>query len=264
MIGQEKIKNELSKYSLNTLPQSILFLGEYGCGKHTLANELAQSYNLPLVDITEKVNLNTITEIYNNPLTTMYLINIDELTDREQNVLLKLVEEPLSGTYIILIASGTYCVLNTILNRCATFSFECYTPEQLRTFSDDESILELCTTPGQIKSVNQSILKDTKLLASKIAEHIGEASFSNMLTIVNKVNFKDSYDKIDCILLIRALAHYTEQLLGTTGNSVYYDMYMKIEKSLIKLRDSRLNKESLFTNLLIELWKISRGQYGRL
>ncbi len=263
MIGQERIKNELSKYNLNTLPQSILFLGEYGCGKHTLANELAQSYNLPLLDITEKINLNTINEIYNNPISTMFLINLDELTDREQNVLLKLVEEPLSGTYLVLIASGTYCVLNTILNRCATFSFECYTPEQLKNFSDDESILELCTTPGQIKSVNQSILGETKSLASKIAGHIGEASFSNMLTIVNKVNFKDSYDKIDCILLIRAIAYCTELFYKTTGQSVYYDMYMKVEKALIKLRDSRLNKESLLTNLLIELWKISRGQYGR-
>ena len=35
-IGQRKLLEKLNKYTRETLPKTLLFLGDEGCGKHTV------------------------------------------------------------------------------------------------------------------------------------------------------------------------------------------------------------------------------------
>ena len=48
IIGQTKLLNKINKLTLNTLPHSLLFIGEYGCGKHLICNYIANKFNLEL------------------------------------------------------------------------------------------------------------------------------------------------------------------------------------------------------------------------
>ena len=53
-IGQAKLRATLEAYTINTLPQTLLFLGEEGCGKKSLIKELANRLGLSLIKLTEK------------------------------------------------------------------------------------------------------------------------------------------------------------------------------------------------------------------
>ena len=50
-VGQEKLINTLNSYTLDSLPKTMMFLGESGCGKHTLAQTLAEKLGLTILKI---------------------------------------------------------------------------------------------------------------------------------------------------------------------------------------------------------------------
>ena len=135
MIGQETIKSRLliSK-SVSNLPNSMLFLGDYGCGKHTLASELSSHYGLPLLDISKNISYESIEEIYLNPTQAFYLINMDAISERQQTALLKFIEEPLPNSFVVLLSSSKNNLLETIINRCVSYEFKPYTKEELIQF----------------------------------------------------------------------------------------------------------------------------------
>lgn len=261
MIGQERLKSKLFSYTLSDLPHSILLLGEEGCGKHTLVKELSTHLNLSLVDISNSISLDTIEDINVSPTPTMYLIDTSVLTERHQNIILKFLEEPNNYTYIVLIATNKSYLLNTIVNRCIVFEFDIYTKSQLEEFIQDKSnmdrILEVCDTPGKVLSLNGN-LNDLDKLCNTIVEKIHSANFANTLSIVNKVNTKDEFDKFDFklffnVLLISCYRHYVD-----TKDAKYLNMYKFISEYRKRTRDSRLNKELLLENFLTNLWEFAR------
>ena len=97
MIGQESLLNKLKSYPIFEFPHSILLVGEEGCGKHTIAEEISKYFDFEFLDITNSINLDTIVEINQRLVSTMYLINMNKLTDREQNIILKF------GNFLILL-----------------------------------------------------------------------------------------------------------------------------------------------------------------
>ena len=103
MIGQDRLLKELKSFDLYSLPHSMMFIGEDGCGKHVLANEISSYYGLSLYDISENIDFETISGIYEKTLEGIYLIDLSNATEREQNVILKFLEEPLDNSYIIIL-----------------------------------------------------------------------------------------------------------------------------------------------------------------
>ena len=87
MIGQDKLVTSLMAYVASDFPHDILLLGDRGCGKHTLVKDLGESFYLPVVDITDSISLDTITEISNRPIPTFYVIDCNMLTERHQNII---------------------------------------------------------------------------------------------------------------------------------------------------------------------------------
>ena len=129
MLGQERLQNRLLLSSLNDLPHTILLIGDDGCGKHFLASEMSKHYNLDLIDISDNISLETIEEIMMKPIPAFYLIDSSKITDRQQNVILKFLEEPNQYAYIIMIAKNKSYLLDTIINRCVSYEFETYSRE---------------------------------------------------------------------------------------------------------------------------------------
>lgn len=259
MQGQEKLSTLLKSYSLVELYHTILLLGDYGCGKHTLVKELASHYNIELIDITENISLDYINEIYLRAVPTMYLIDTTLINEKKQNVLLKMLEEPSKYAYIVLIGENKSSLINTILNRCVIFEFENYSRDFLKTFISDKTnedfILKVCNTPGQIKLFNSKSLKELDELCQKIVDKISVANFYNTMTISKKFNYKDEFDKFD----IRAFFNILLNKLFTlyiNNNEIYYlNLYNIVNKYKSAMKDTRLNKEYLIESMLIELWK---------
>ena len=263
MIGQESIKSKLLNFSnVTSLPNSMLFIGDIGCGKHTLASELANHYGLPLLDITTKVSHESIEEIYLSPLHAFYLINVDEISERQQNALLKFVEEPLLNSHIILLTTSKRKTLDTIVNRCVSYEFKPYSKEELTQFikeGDVDEILSLCTTPGQIINLNVKALEGIHTLCDKMIKFMGTVNYPNALVIAQKINYKDEYDKYDFNIFLNC---YKQHLLNdylNTNSKLSFDLYNIVVEESKLLEISNINKGYFMECLLTKIWERCRN-----
>lgn len=262
MVGQTKLFEQLKTYSLATLPHSILLLGENGCGKHTAANEVSNMFNLPLYDITEVLSAETIDEIKLRSTPAIYLINLDELSERSQNTLLKFIEEPGINAFIILVSSSKYGILETVLNRCLIYNFEKYSSKEIsqivqETVPDD--VLKICETPGQIK-VTLSNYTSLKENCVNLITNINTISFIDMLSLVDKINYKDEYNKFDFYVFLKMLRTmlYTRYVEQEVEEAV--KLYNIVQAECQKLVDGRLNKKLFISHLLTCMWLAVRGE----
>lgn len=261
MIGQVELVKRFNEYTLETLPHTILLLGDKGCGKHTLVNELSSRLNIPTVDISKSIDLETINNAMVNPFTNFYIIDTSQLNEREQNVILKFIEEPNERTYIFLLCENKLSLLNTIINRCVPFVFKPYTVEELSYFvkESDQRLFKFCKTPGQLQQMSIQKLDEVETLCNNIILKLGRASITNALTISNRLNYKDNYDKFDVnvffeMLMNKSLEAYKEN--NNTGRKIYFivnDYYRKI-------KDSRLNKQQLVENMILKMWSLLRNE----
>lgn len=260
MIGQDKLVAKLKSYSITTLPHSILLLGDSGCGKHTLTKEIARYFDIEVVDISTIISLDTMIEISEKPVPTMYMIDCSVLTDRHQNILLKSLEEPSMYAYFVLLCTNKATILQTVANRCVSFEFEPYSKETLAQFiQDDVHVLDICTTPGQILSLHGYSLKDLEQLCEDLVCKVSKANYPNTLSIVKKINLKDEFDKYDINVFFNVLSltilKLMKQLPLYTHLGKMYNLVLEYRK---RLRDSRLNKELFMENFLTALWEFVR------
>lgn len=263
MVGQTQLLNKLNKYTIDTYPHSSIFLGERGSGKHLIVNYLKDNIlKLPLVDITGNISDEYIKRIYINPNPSIYLIDTSHMMEKEQNILLKFLEEPLKTAFVILLCENKVNLLDTIKNRAVLFEMDLYTKEELSSFVSSKENVDLITsiirTPGKIINTNDSNIKDMYDVCLKIVDKIEIANFSNTLTIVNKINYKDQFDKFDIFIFLDMLAYLLFQNYLKTNNKIKYDMYKLTVDSKKCLIDDRINKELFMYNFLTKLWKESR------
>lgn len=263
MIGQKKLLEQLNKFTLDTFPRSTLFVAEKGMGKHTLVKELQSTIiNLPILDISDKISNELIEEIYRSPNPAIYLIDLSMITEKDQNTILKFVEEPLNNSFIILLATSRANVLQTILNRCVVFEFAPYTRDELASFltieEDVDLLLRILRSPGKILNTNIKGLADIFDVCNKLIDKLTIANYPNTLTICNKINFKENYDRFDIDIFFDVLSY---QLLQSyvNGNNKAYTLYLITQQYQTKLIDKRLNLEIFFESFLTQLWKESRG-----
>lgn len=263
MIGQQKLLTQLHNYSIDTFPRSVMLLGENGIGKHTLAKYISTDIlHLPLVDISENISHEYISQIYLNPNPLIYLIDLNKMTEKESNVLLKLIEEPIATSFLILIADSKNAVLNTVLNRCIIFELNQYSREELKEFTkgcaNEELILNIVRTPGKIINLNLDNFNDLYSLGTTIVQRLKSASYLNTLSIANKINYKDEYNKFDFDLFFDVLLYCAANDFLTNKNPSSYKIYLSTSEYYKKMLDKRLNKELFMTNFLSNLWKVAR------
>ena len=86
MVGQVELQKLLTK---DSLPHAILLIGDKGCGKHSFASLIANKLNCEVEDITENITSELLAEVSLRPLITLCLVDLNQITEKEQNVLLK-------------------------------------------------------------------------------------------------------------------------------------------------------------------------------
>jgi len=259
MIGQEKLLAQIDAYiSSETLPRTLLFEGEWGCGKHTLAQEVGAKLKVEVQDITATLNLETIEQIMLSPIPRVYVIDASRISIKEQNVILKFLEEPLKNSYIVLLVENKNKLLNTVVNRCVCLSFEQYTDAELEQFVYEgkynwclTSTEKYARTPGRIVQFHQHSIEAMLTFIEKIFLQIGVANYSNILTIPNKIAFKDESDLYEFnvfiyLLVNKATDMYAEGKIPYSAFSLTADFYNDCYIP-------HINKQHLFEHYLIEL-----------
>ena len=259
--GQEKICNWIDSLSLDEFPRSLIICGESGGGKTLLCKYIAEKYHLTEIDLTESLDQETIDEIYNRVEPYLYRIRINEISVKEENVILKFLEEPLKNSYIVLTAETDDGILPTILNRCQIQYLQSYSKEFLKTFltKDNPIILDIAHTPGQVMKLCECEFNRVVELAAKIVDKIAIASITNTLSVANKVTFKDEKDKIDGRILIDVLLFTFTARWKLENNVKFSNAYLLTSELKKNLFIKNLDYKVLFENYLLSLRALMRG-----
>ncbi|MDK0629021.1 DNA polymerase III subunit delta' [Clostridium perfringens] len=205
MIGHNKVRDRFSKsVSKNALSHAHLIIGEDGIGKGLLADEFAYKIlGIPsqreYVDIvhykSEKASFgvdlvrNIIAEANKKPYEcdrkVIIIHNGEKLTVAAQNALLKTIEEPLTGIFIIILSSNIDSILETIRSRCQIHRLAPLSKEEINLYIskkyngiDDELNRTLISfsegIPGRVdKFMNDDIFKDIRNTVIEMLKDIG-------------------------------------------------------------------------------------------
>lgn len=259
IIGQKKLLDFIDKQNLSTLPRTIMLEGESGSGRHTICNYIADKFNLELEDISDTLTYDKIEEINLRIRPYIYIIDASKLTVKNENTILKFLEEPLKNAYVIVICDNKYDLIETIRNRCYVLTLAKYSQIQLEQFitlpEHARIITTICNTPGDIIKLQTYPIKDMLDLGIKIYEKIHNASFANTLTLSNNIAFKNEKDKYDFMIFMRALLYVSKtRVLNNAPNSV--NEYLLTKDYYQRAFVRHVDKKALFENFLIALKKM--------
>ena len=263
VIGQEKLVKALEGYTLETAPKTILFLGQSGCGKSWIANAFAKQLDLEVVVVKPDSTAEKLIEYYQCPINKMYLIDLKDIVEKDQNKFLKFIEEPSKTMNIILMAESTVGILPTILNRCVKYVFEPYTPEQLKQFDwavncSEEIAYEICKTPGQLLELSADNLDQALGLCRAIISSVDKANYANTLSIVTKINLKDDAKKIDFKLFFDLMTYAAFDDYKKNNNELSFKIYLYTIRQQAKALNINVAKEAFLLNYLDNIWRLAR------
>lgn len=256
--GQNSILTWIDTQTADSLPRSIAIYGEFGAGKHLLTKYISKKFNWEIVNLAGRLDQDTLNDIISEVTPKLYLIEADKLTIKDQSSILKFVEEPLKNAHIIITAEYPDSILPTIYNRCYPIVLKKYPADLLTSFVTDKSkvslILKVATTPGQVISYQQLELDSIDKLAVKFIDKINLASYTNTLSISNRLAYKDEKDKYDPDVFIKlVLINLVEKIKQTSYNNDI--KFIDKTKELIdKLQTKNVNKQYLIEKYLSEIW----------
>lgn len=262
IIGQESILRFIDSHNLSNLPRTIMLEGPFGSGRHTLSKYLSETYDLEMIDISDNLNYEYIEFITLKVEPCLYIIDCNKITVKNENAILKFLEEPPKNSFIILITENKHAQLDTIRNRCYCLTLQPYTEDQLRTFLSStipESALSICSTPGELLGLQQVSVEDLFALCNKIFDKIQDASFANTLTLSNNLAFKEEKDKYNVMLFMRALVLIATQRV-IQGTCYCYSDYELTRDYFARFNVRNVDKKYLFENYLITLKKSRSGR----
>lgn len=254
---QEKLYDKVNSYTMDTLPRTILLLGEMGCGKHSLINYIGNKFSLEVEDISDDISLEVIDKITMRGSPKIYVIETAKLTTKSENVILKFLEEPLKNSYIILIAESRRAIIGTVLNRCQVWEFAPYPYEYLRELapadiSNADHLLRVANTPGKILEYQSYPIADMFSLANKMFSSISSANFANVMTISKYIAFKREKDKYDFDLFLDVLL-ITSRDNCVTGTPNCFEIYELTNELNNSKYIFNADKKALFDTYLIKL-----------
>lgn len=158
LVINEATKSQIDRIALN-MPQSILIAGPKGIGLSAIVNYLADlKKSKPLIVLPEKdekvdlekgiIGVEIIRRLYDEVRTKSnsdQLIVIDyteKMTVQAQNAFLKLLEEPTSGVYFILLSHTGDNLLPTVLSRVTLISVKPVSIQQSELLLDELAVTD--------------------------------------------------------------------------------------------------------------------------
>lgn len=244
-------------------PKPLIISGDYKSGKSDLVDYIVEELKLPMETLNTKISPDYIEEMYLRSSSWAYKILIDDLSEKDQNSLLKLVEEPPLQSVIILITSNKNKVISTLRNRCSLIEMHIYRREELIQYcinSTNKVLLDICTSPYQLEEFSKYDIDKILGLCENIITKMRKAALPNALSIFGAYMTldKESYEKCDVRLFVLLFLYTLHIKLLEGFDKNLYDIYIITLKFKKELENSRYKIDSLFDNYILDLWKISR------
>ena len=260
MIGQDKLLERIYQYNLDSFPHSVILLGGRGSGRHSIAEEISKHLNIERVDIKTSISYEDIEQFVTRPQPYLYLFDASILSIKQQNVILKFLEEPLKNCYIVIVCETKQQLLDTILNRCQIWNLETYSKELLKEMFPQaaDSQLELSDTPGQLielLNIDVSGISYMYELANKIIYSISRAGVANTLSVADRFYYGKSKekDKLNFDIFLKILLCSIRKAIVENNSSILYNMYYATSVLYNQTFIPNINKRQLFENYLMKL-----------
>ncbi len=288
--GNAKVRNELEKtIQSGNISHSYLFLGIDGIGKKEIAKEFSkkllcnnkekncqckscicfETQNHPDFKIIneedETIKINTIRElvstVYEKPIMSknkIYIINsADKMTKEAQNSLLKTLEEPPEYTIIILIASNTDMLLNTIKSRCTKITFEKLTPSEILEILKEQSKEIPDISEKMFDFFDGSIAKALKILEKKEIYDSIDSSIENIRNM-KKIDFltknKEIFIKEEIYEILEYYMVSLFYIAKKTNNIKYINCVKYIQETINHLK-ANSNYDMSIDYMLFKIWE---------
>ena len=274
-IGHKSIIDSFKKrVDKNELSHAHIIAGTDGIGKSNLANKFARNIlgKLEDKDYVDIINYRCkkasfgvddvreiVEEINKKPFEgdkkVIIIYDGNKLTVQAQNALLKTIEEPPNGVYIILLCESLELILDTIKSRCQIYKLSPLTKGEISSylsnmndeFSKDEINAAISYSQG-VPGKAEAFLKDSSLreLRNTLVELLfllTKSSSMELLDFETKiVAFKDKKEDILNILasFIRDIIVYKE--INDDNGIINGDKIESIKKLAIEMSYKKLNK----------------------
>ena len=251
IIGHDIIKSQIeNSIKMGRLSHASIFVGEDGIGKSLFAEELAvkilgkdeiKQYvdiiKLKLFKNKKSIGIEEIKYIieeinkkpYEGDKKVVILYNSDKLTEAAQNALLKTIEEPPQGSFIILLCEKLDGILDTVKSRCQIYKLNRLNSKDMKVFlnskfrrlSDQELISIMAFSdgvPGRAeKFISSSALREVRNMTINIFKKLYDRDINITLEFSDYLfKERDNWEEIlTCMLsYIRDVLIYKE-----TGSS---------------------------------------------
>lgn len=269
MIGQHKLISELNVYTTETLPQAIMLLGPKGCGKHTLAANLAERLEIELLNVDPNIEPDELLEYQLWPNMRLYVLDFTDLLEKQQNKFLKFLEEYRENVRIVVLANSEVGILSTVLSRCVRFNFEPYTVEELSKLDwmsrvpAESLVYKICRTPGQLKLADQKIINNLyKFCLELVTKNM---SYNQFMSQSTNINFAENYNKFDFENFFDMMSYVTLELYTKVNNIYYFNFYMITQRYISTLSIiNKPNREQYMFNYFSALWKEVKNECQRI
>lgn len=264
MIGNESIVNMFSSWSANkTTPHFIVMYGEAGCGKRTLAKQLAVVTHRPYIECDSKIDdVRKAIELAYTQTDALLLFNADTMTNAAKQALLKTVEEELRNVILVMIASNDRNIPDTLLNRAYRLDVPWNSEEELEEAYDlycthkDPRLIQYCDTIGQMIDIDNKNPKKFFDFADLFVHKIGDVSDVNAFKASER-----ALKEFDPVTLMRVVSNMFYELCNDENgkNFKYIGAYFITHEYLDRLTQNGMNKQSVVDCWVKKLRKHFKG-----
>lgn len=263
MIGQKRIQSRISALIDNeAFPRFSIITGQYGCGKKTLAKQIAKQLKGFVVEVEPKIDgiREMIEQSYKVATLTVYVIaDADTMSVAARNALLKITEEPPNNAYFIMTLQDSANTLDTIRSRGTIFQMDAYTPEEIMlcvgTTTDRDTLnrfVQLCDTPYAVQLLKSYDARQFSDYVTLVVDNVAEVSGVNAFKIADRINLSDDASKYDITVFWRAFS--AECLKRFKTNPIKYARAIEITSGYMQdLRTSSLNRMYIFDMWLLDI-----------
>lgn len=235
IIGHQMIKDAINKRNINSsFSHANLIIGNDGIGKSIIAQYLASkilngsdysnsvdivkyypSSNTFGVDDVRKVIEEVNKKPYEGNKKVIIMYKCDKMTAQAQNALLKTIEEPPDGVFLILLSDSLELILETIQSRCQTYKLTPLSKDDILEYIDEHyenlnleerqsAIAYSMGIPGKVdRFINDEKLKQVRDLCIELFDDILSRNKKMVIKYQEAFNnLKDEKDDLIDILLL--------------------------------------------------------------
>lgn len=266
MIGQRCIQQQIkSEIENRSLARFIIFVGDVGSGRKTLAKEVAKLTDAEYVIVDKGVDAirEVIEQCYTISENILYVLDGDNMSNASKSAILKVTEEPPNKARFILTVTDLDSTLPTLKSRARVFRMDNYSDTDIAYFAGTEDVRypNFCSNKYEVDLLKKYGIDEFTSFVELVVDNIAEVESANAFKIEDKIAFKGEEDKYDVKIVLQAFRTVCMQRIQESEN--YWDKLKYIQwvsvttQKLALLRVNSLNKSALFDMWIFDIRKVS-------